>query len=49
MGKTRREKIENLKTFATYKRKIPDIMKAEDTQTDCFLCQESEPIEELPF
>ena len=40
--------IEDIKTFATYKRKIPDIVKAEDTQTDCFMCHE-DIIESLPF
>ena len=48
ISKARREEIENGKTFATYKRKIPDIVKAEDTQTDCFTCYE-EVIERLPF
>ena len=48
ISKARREEIENLKTFATYKRKIPDIVKAEDTQSDCFLCHE-DVIENLPF
>ena len=40
ISKARRKEIESLKTFATYKRKIPDIVKAEDTQTDCFACHE---------
>jgi site-specific DNA-methyltransferase (adenine-specific) len=44
----RREEIENGKTFATYKRKIPDIVKAEDTQTGCFVCHD-EIEERLPF
>ena len=44
----RREEIEDIKTFATYKRKIPDIVKAEDTQTDIFACNEP-IIERLPF
>lgn len=48
ISKARREEIENGRTFATYKRKIPDIVKAEDTQTDCFTCHE-EVIERLPF
>ena len=48
ISKARREEIENGRTFATYKRKIPDIVKAEDTQTDCFVCHES-VIESLPF
>ena len=46
---SRREEIEDSKTFATYRRKIPDIVKAEDTQTDCFDCHEAQPIESLPF
>ncbi len=44
----RREEIEDIKTFATYKRKIPDIIKAEDTQKDCFMCSDA-IIERLPF
>ncbi len=48
ISKARREEIENIKTFATYKRKIPDIVKAEDTQTDIFTCNEP-IIERLPF
>ena len=48
ISKARREEIEDIKTFATYKRKIPDIVKAEDTQTDCFRCNEDIEIR-LPF
>lgn len=48
ISKARREEIEDIKTFATYKRKIPDIVKAEDTQTDIFTCKEP-VIEQLPF
>ncbi len=48
ISKARREEIEDGKTFATYKRKIPDIVKAEDTQMDCFTCDE-DIIERLPF
>ena len=48
ISKARREEIEDPNTFATFKRKIPDIVKAEDTQTDCFVCQE-DVIESLPF
>ena len=48
ISKARREEIENGKTLATYKRKIPDIVKAEDTQADCFTCNEV-IIERLPF
>ena len=49
IGKARREEIEHIENYAGYRRKIPDIMKAEDTQTDIFNCCESEPFEELPF
>ena len=48
ISKARREEIEDSRTFATYRRKIPDIVKAENTQTDCFSCHE-ELIEQLPF
>lgn len=48
ISKARREEIEDGKTFAKYKRKIPDIVKAEDTQTDCFTCNENF-MERLPF
>ena len=48
ISKARREEIENAKTLATYKRKIPDIVKAEDSQMDCFRCCE-DTSEILPF
>ena len=48
ISRARREEIENGKTVATYKRKIPDIVKAEDTQRDIFTCKEP-VIERLPF
>jgi site-specific DNA-methyltransferase (adenine-specific) len=48
ISKARREEIENLRTYATYKHKINDIVKAEDTQIDCFTCHE-DVIERLPF
>ena len=48
ISRARREEIEDIKTFATYKRKIPDIVKTEDTQTDIFTCKEP-IIEQLPF
>lgn len=48
ISRARREEIDDIKTFATYKRKIPDIVKAEDTQTDIFTCNEP-IIERLPF
>ena len=48
ISKTRREEIEIPKTFAKYKRKIPDIVKAESIQPECFAFHED--IEErLPF
>lgn len=49
IGKARREEIDKLKTFAEFRRKIADIVKAEDTQTDCFACDEIPPIEPFPF
>ena len=49
IGKARREEIDKLKTFAEFRRKIADIVKAEDTQTDCFACDEIPPIEPLSF
>ena len=49
IGKARRQEIENLRVFADFRKKIPDIVKAEDTQKDCFVCEESLPIEPLPF
>lgn len=49
ISKARREEIEDVKTFATFRRKIPDIVKAEDTQTDLFMCHESDLIVRLPF
>ena len=49
ISKARREEIEDGKTFATFKRKIPDIVKAEETQTDLFVCRDAELVERLPF
>lgn len=49
ISKARREEIEDVKTFATFRRMIPDIVKAEDTQTDLFMCRESDLIVRLPF
>lgn len=48
ISKARREEIEDAKTYATYRRKIPDIMKTEDTQTECFMCREDIEVR-LPF
>lgn len=50
ISKARREEIEDIKTFDTYRRKIPDIVKAEDTQLNMFVCQErSLGYTSLPF
>ena len=49
ISKMRREEIEKLETYTKYRKKISDIMKAEDTQQDIFSCQEPLPIEILPF
>lgn len=48
ISQARRMEIENFTTFTTFKRKIPDIVKAEDTQTDYFMCKE-DIIDSLPF
>lgn len=48
ISKARREEINNKNIFDTFKKKIPDIVKAENIQTDCFVCQE-EIEESLPF
>ena len=48
ISRARREEIENPKTFATFKRKIPDIVKAESLQPDCFICHD-ETEDRLPF
>lgn len=48
ISKARRKELEKMGTYALFRKKIPDIVKAEDTQTDCFAMKE--PIlEELPF
>ncbi|MBQ5377899.1 MAG: site-specific DNA-methyltransferase, partial [Prevotella sp.] len=49
MSKARREEIERLDVFEKYRKKITDIMKAEDLQIDWFGLHEPEPIEDLPF
>lgn len=48
MSKARRQEIDKLSTFAEYRHKISDIVKAEDSQTNCF-AQEDSPIVPLPF
>lgn len=49
ISKARREEIENVRTFNSFREKISDIVKAEDAQTDCFVCREVLPVEPLPF
>jgi len=49
MSKSRRVEIDQIDKYVEFRKKIPDIMKAEDTQTDCFACREPLPIEYLPF
>jgi site-specific DNA-methyltransferase (adenine-specific) len=48
MSKARRQEIDKLSTFAEYRHKISDIVKAEDSQTNCF-AQEELLIVPLPF
>lgn len=49
ISKARREEIENIQVYGTYRRKIPDIIKAEDIKTACFEGFAEEPIIKLPF
>ena len=49
ISKARRGEIEDIKTYSTYRRKIPDIVKAEDTQLSCSMCMDDSPVEPLPF
>ena len=39
----------NQKNYITYRKKIAEIVKAEDTQTSCLMCQEPLAIMPLPF
>jgi hypothetical protein len=48
-SRARSMEIDKIENYVSFRKKIPDIMKAEDTQTDCFACQEPLPIEILPF
>ena len=48
MGRKRREEIENISTYVSFRKKITDIVKAEDTQTT-FSLQEDVGEESLPF
>ncbi len=49
ISKARSVEIDNIENYVGFRKKIPDIVKAEDTQTDCFACCEPLPIENLPF
>ena len=49
ISKARREEIEQIENYVGFRRKIHDIVKAEDTQTDIFGCNEQEPFDDLPF
>lgn len=49
ISKARREEIENIQTFTTYRKKIPDIVKSEENQIELSMCCEPEVIESLPF
>lgn len=49
MGKKRREEIDDTRNYVTFRSKIADIVKAEDTQTDCFTLREDLTVEDLPF
>lgn len=48
MGRKRREEIEDISTYVSFRKKITDIVKAEDTQTT-FSLQEDVGEESLPF
>ena len=48
ISKARCEEIENPKTFAAFKRKIPDIVEAESIQPNCFVCHDDID-DRLPF
>lgn len=48
ISKARREEIEDGRTFVKFKKKIPDIVKAENMQEGCFSCNECID-ERLPF
>lgn len=49
IGRARREELDRGKNYTLFCMKIDDIMKARDTQTDIFSCQETPPIVPLPF
>ena len=49
ISKARSIEMNMIDNYGTFRSKIPDIVKANDTQMDCFACQEPLPIERLPF
>lgn len=49
ISKARREEIVDIRTFLSYRSKIPDIKKTEDSSLGCDICQEEAPVEALPF
>ena len=49
ISKDRREEIENLDNYFGFQGKIADIVKAKDSQTELFACQEALPIIPLSF
>ena len=49
IGKARREELDRGKNYTLFCKKIDDIVKARDTQTDIFGCQETPPLVPLPF
>ena len=49
ISKARREEIEDIKTYSTYRGKIPDIVKAADTQLSCSMCMDDSLTRPLPF
>jgi len=49
ISKARREELEIGNNYGVFRKKISDIVKAGNTQTDLFAVSEPLPIEELPF
>ena len=49
ISKARREELEIGNNFSIFRKKITDIVKAEDTQTDLWGCKEPDFFDDLPF
>lgn len=49
ISKARRKEMDQGNNYGLFRKRIADIVKAKDTQTDIFDSYEPEPIEELPF